>query len=74
MKFVKIGFETPLNKDILLYWEKNCGHIRNGILFLRDNMDLGCIVTDIDGCIHIITEDGPDAMPTHYTLAPEVEE
>ena len=33
-KFQKIGFFTPLNEEILLYWEKT-KHIEDGILFIR---------------------------------------
>lgn len=39
MKFNKIGFGTPLNETILLYWE-NSKHVEDGILFFDDDHEI----------------------------------
>lgn len=63
MKFIKIGFGTPLNENILLYWERS-KHVEDGKLYL----DEGSIFhTLFDG-------ESLNDQPTHWCYIPEVQE
>lgn len=63
IKFTKIGFGTPINEKILLFWE-NSKHIEDGTLIWCE---------DGDGFTHMLF-DGEclNDEPTHWMYLPEV--
>lgn len=63
-KFYKIGFGTPLNESILLFWEKS-RHVEDGVLYLDD-----------DGQIYHYLFDGESLNdePTHWMYMPDIED
>ena len=65
MKFSKIQIGTPMNEEILLYWEKS-GHIEKGTLHFNDDNDM----------YHVLSLDGErlNDDPTHWMYVPEVNE
>ena len=61
-KLSKIGPTTPLNEDLILYWERS-GHIERGYL------------VDAEGeFVHFLPFDGEhlDHEPTHWMEIPEI--
>jgi hypothetical protein len=62
MKMSKIGFGTPINENILLYWE-NSNHFEDGQLFIEDGEIYHCL---FDG-------ESLNDSPTHWCYLPEVE-
>ncbi|MDX1532585.1 MAG: hypothetical protein R3230_00040 [Nitrosopumilaceae archaeon] len=63
--FTKIGIGTPINEEILLYWE-NSKHIEKATLHFDDDNEV----------YHVLSLDGecfPDE-PTHWMHIPEVKE
>jgi len=61
MKLYRIGFGTPLDEGILLYWE-DTGHIEGGELWIHSDM-LG---HTLDNGESLMTE------PSHWYYLPEV--
>ena len=61
--FTKIGFGTPMNEYVLLYWDKT-GHVEDGRLFVIDDDN------NISHCLF----DGErlNDEPTHWMPKPEV--
>ncbi len=64
MEFSKIGFGTPVEERLILYWEKT-GHIEDGILYFDDDHKLSHYLFDGE-CLN--------DEPTHYALYPEKSE
>lgn len=65
MKFSRIGFGTPMNETILLYWEKT-GHIEDGQLwFYGEDNEIGHSLFDGESL---------NDNPSHWMYIPEVEE
>ena len=62
IKFTKIGFGTPLNETILLFWEKS-KHIEDGMLSYNE-----------DGGLTHMLFDGEQLndQPTHWMYIPEI--
>lgn len=56
----KIGFGTPLEETVLLYWE-NSGHFEDGTLYYDDDGKLRHYLFDGE-CLN--------DEPTHYTMIP----
>ena len=62
--FKKIGFGTPLNETVLLYWDKT-GHVEDGYLYY-----------DLDGehLFHCLFDgEALNDQPTHWMPMPEVD-
>jgi len=64
MKLSKIGFATPLNEDLILYWERS-GHIERGRLEFDSEGEL----------THYLSFDGGqlNEEPSHWMEIPQVE-
>lgn len=64
MKFHKIGFGTPLNETIMLYW-KNLNHVEDGDLYVDDYGNL---------CHYLFDGESLSTEPSHWNYMPEVED
>ena len=62
-QFQKIGFFTPLNEEILLYWEKT-KHVEDGVLFVRADGEMGHYLFDGESL---------NDEPSHWMYLPKVE-
>jgi hypothetical protein len=62
MKFRKIGFGTPINERILLYWEGS-KHIEVGMI----------VWDDVGADSHLLSDDERLSVePSHWMYLPEV--